>query len=206
MHALIIVNGPLPSRTFYEKELVKADLIICADGGANRALAASIAPHFVVGDLDSLSGDVHRKLKDTAFVHRPDQHTTDLEKALQFALEKEAKSATVIGFSGGRFDHQLTNLNILQRFSPKIQLVCIDDSGISRFVHDKIKLNVEIGQQISLLAFQKASGITTKGLKYPIKNGTLEWGVNDGQSNEAVSGEVKIIVKRGVLFVFCVWV
>jgi thiamine pyrophosphokinase len=205
MHALIIVNGPLPSHTFYEKELTEAGLIICANGGAKRAFAAKVNPHFVTGDLDSLSGDVREKLKDTTFVHRPSQYATDLEKALQFALEKGAKSATAIGFSGGRFDHQLTNLNILQKFSDRLEITCLDDSGAGRFVRDKIKLQVEIGQQISLMAFQKASGITTKGLKYPLKNGALEWGKKNGQSNETVSQNVEISVKSGVLFVFCVW-
>ncbi|MFQ5629282.1 MAG: thiamine diphosphokinase [bacterium] len=204
MHALIILNGNLPESKILQPEIAKAKLIICADGGANQAIAASITPDYIVGDLDSVTGAVRKQLKNTAFVLKPSQYATDLEKALQLAIEKSVISTSVIGFSGGRFHHKHTNLNILQSFSDRLDMTCIDNSGFGKFMRDRISLDVKIGQQISLTAFQKAGGITTKGLKYPLKNGALEWGINDGQSNEAISPSVEITVKKGVLFVFCV--
>ena len=44
--------------------------------------------------------------------------------------------------------------------------------------------------------------ITTKGLKYPLKDDSLEWAINDGLSNEVVTKPVEISVKCGVLFVY----
>lgn len=205
MNVLIIINGPLPSRELLESERAKADLIIAANGGANRAHDVGLRADFVVGDLDSMDEDLRTLWPDTKFVHRPSQYATDFEKALQLALEHGATAAEVIGVSGGRFDHQLTNLNIMQRFSQKLALTCLDDDGFGQFVRRRVTLPTTPGQQITLSAFQKASGITTSGLKYPLENGTLEWGVNDGQSNEAVASEVTISIRRGVLFVFVLW-
>ena len=54
-HTLLIGNGEtLPAKTL--KELAqKADFVLAADGGANRALACGVTPDLVIGDLDSVS-------------------------------------------------------------------------------------------------------------------------------------------------------
>ena len=205
MNALIILNAPLPSAAIVQHAQSRAELIIAADGGANRAYEAGIRPEVVVGDFDSLAAGARKNWPETEFVHRPSQYATDFEKALQLAIERGATAAEIVGVSGGRFDHQITNLNIMQRFSNSLDLSCIDNDGCGRFVHRRAVLQTVPGQQITLAAFQKTTGITTTGLKYPLENGTLEWGVNDGQSNEAVAAEVTIEVAQGVLFVFALW-
>ncbi|HDL19002.1 MAG TPA: thiamine diphosphokinase, partial [Bacteroidetes bacterium] len=128
MKALIIANGNLPARELYKTYLHQAELILCADGGANLAFAASINPDFVVGDLDSIEDVNKRKLGENRIIHRPGQNATDLEKTLQFALEKGVTSAVVIGITGGRTDHQVGNLNILQKFAAKMEMHTIDKS------------------------------------------------------------------------------
>ena len=83
--------------------------------------------------------------------------------------------------------------------------ISIDDFGSGIFVNDIYRFSGEIGQQISIFAFRKAEGIIVRGLKYPLENGTMEWAVNDGLSNEIVNNPVKIKVQKGTLFVYKVW-
>jgi len=201
MKALIIANSILPKYSRFEKHVKEASLILCADGGANQAFAISIKPDFVVGDLDSITTETKSKLQQTQLIHRPSQYITDLEKTLQFAIEKGIKKATIIGTSGGRLDHQICNLNILEKFCDRLEIATIDDSGVGNFVTNELEFEGKIGQQISIFAFRKAEGISTQGLKYPLENSTLEWAVNDGLSNEIIANHVKISVEKGVLFV-----
>ncbi|KAA3653839.1 MAG: hypothetical protein DWQ10_18205 [Calditrichaeota bacterium] len=108
----------------------------------------------------------------------------------------------MLGISGARFDHQLANLHFMEKFCHRLELDFVDDSGRGFFVFDEYEFAGRIGQQVSLHALRKVAGITTSGLKYPLKNETLEWAVRDGQSNEISANPVKISVKSGNLFVF----
>ena len=205
MQALVIANSSLPSLQRYEVILRAADVILCADGGANQAVKAGIRPHYVVGDFDSLTDETKKLLKQTEFVHRPSQYAPDLEKTLQFAIEKGVQAATILGVTRGRFDHQICNLNIMEKYSDKLMLDCIDDDGVGCFVHRHFAFEASPGQIVSIFSFRKANGICTKGLKYPLKDANMEWAVNDGLSNEVIASPVEITVQKGVLFVYRLW-
>lgn len=205
MNALIFVNGPLPQRRRLQRPLQEADLILCANGGANRALAIGISPDFVIGDLDSIDQDVRTTLDEIKFIYKPGQENSDLEKTLQFAVEKSITKVTIVGISGGRLDHQICNLNILEKFCDRLEIEILEECGSAIFVRDKAIFAGVIGQQISIFAFRQVSGVTTKGLKFPLNDAELEWAVSDGLSNEIVANPVEIVVKTGTLFVFRVW-
>ena len=201
-HVVIILNSPLPARERMHPWLQRAAMIIAADGGANRAAEAGIAADVVVGDLDSLSAEVKKSFAPGQLILRPSQYATDFEKALEFALEQNARQATIFGLSGGRLDHQITNLNIFERFSERLELTAVDAFGTGRIIRSRTVLHVAAGTQISLAAFRRCSGITTTGLKYPLREATMEWSINNGQSNEAVAGTVTIDLREGSLFLY----
>ena len=203
--ALIILNSTLPEPVRYRGALEAADVILCADGGANRAMAAGIRPHYIVGDLDSVADSVRSQLPRDAFVHRPSQDASDLEKTLDFALELGVRNATVLGVPGGRLDHQLCNLNILEKFSGRLKLLTVDSFGTGQFIRGNFSFEGPAGQQVSLIAFRRAEGITLEGLRYPLRNAPMEWGVNNGLSNEIVSSPVRIRIRKGTLFLYRVW-
>ncbi|RME01858.1 MAG: thiamine diphosphokinase [Calditrichaeota bacterium] len=205
LQAIIIANSPLPDASRFQAALEQADVIICADGGANHAVHAGIRPQYVVGDFDSVTEETKQVLADSQFIYRPSQYAPDVEKTLEFALEKGVQRATLLGITGGRLDHQICNLNIMEKFSRKMELSCIDDFGAGKFIHSRYAFNAFVGQQVSLFAFRRAEGITTHGLKYPLQNASMEWAVNDGLSNEATAKRVEIVVEKGSLFVYCLW-
>ncbi|MDZ7291382.1 MAG: thiamine diphosphokinase [candidate division KSB1 bacterium] len=205
--ALIIANSLLPAPTVLDECRARADLILCADGGANRARERGLVPDFIVGDLDSILPETRATFTKAQYIHQPSQYATDLEKTLQFAVEQGIQRALLVGISGLRFDHQICNLNIAEKFCTQLEIEIHDDFGIGTFLPAQeaeaiTRFDAFLGQQISLFAFRRAEGIFTEGLKYPLKDEALEWAVRDGLSNEVIQTPVTIRVRKGVLFVY----
>jgi len=204
---LIIANSILPAQPILDDCRARADIILCADGGANRARERGLVPEFIVGDLDSILPETRAAFPQAQYIHRPDQNATDLEKTLQFAVEQGVQRALLVGITGLRFDHQICNLNIAEKFCSRMEIELHDDFGVGVFLNAQqqeaiMSFETFIGQQISLFAFRRAEGIVTEGLKYPLEDEALEWAVRDGLSNEAIRAEVTIRMKKGVLFVY----
>lgn len=207
--ALIIANSILPAASILDECRARAETILCADGGANRARERGIAPNCIVGDLDSLLPETRAAFPTAQYVNRPSQYATDLEKTLQFAVEQNFERALLVGISGLRFDHQICNLNIAEKFCAQIEIEMHDDFGVGTFLSAQqaeasTRFEAFVGQQVSLFAFQRAEGIFTEGLKYPLQDEALEWAVRDGLSNEVIQSPVTIRVRQGVLLVYLV--
>ncbi len=203
--ALIIANSVLPQEAILAECRQRAQAVICADGGANRARERGLLPDFVVGDLDSVTPATRAACASAAFIHYPSQYATDLEKALTFALARGFRAALLVGITGLRCDHQLVNLNIAEKFCARMALETHDDFGIGSFILPgpaPAVFSSFAGQQISLIAFRRAGGITTTGLKYPLNHEALEWAVRDGLSNEALADSFSVAVAEGTLFCY----
>src|SRR5512147_2444542 len=103
-HALVICNGEMPAKKIITPLLKNKPFIICADGGANKARVLGIAPHFIIGDLDSITENTKRFFKSVPIVRIEDQYSTDLEKALNYLISFGFTSAVVAGAMGERPD------------------------------------------------------------------------------------------------------
>jgi len=206
-NALVIANSILPAQPILDDCRARADVILCADGGANRARERGLVPDFIVGDLDSILPETRATFPQAQYIHRPDQNATDLEKTLQFAVEQGVQRASLVGITGLRLDHQICNLNIAEKFCSRMEIELHDDFGVGVFLNAQqqeaiMRFETFIGQQISLFSFRRAEGIVTEGLKYPQQDEALEWAVRDGLSNEAIQTAVTIRVKGGTLFIY----
>ncbi|MDE3057172.1 MAG: thiamine diphosphokinase [Bacteroidota bacterium] len=202
--ALIICNGAMPTRKITSALLEEKPLIVCADGGANKARTFGILPHCIIGDLDSITEKTRRTFRSVQTIYNPDQYSTDLEKALDFVLKKKIRKAVVIGATGKRADHTVANFSILRKYHDRMDISFVDAYCDIRIVTRSVKFEAPLRQIISLAPLGKCSGIITKGLKYPLKDEPLEIGVNEGHHNEVVSSPVKISVKKGSLLLFMV--
>lgn len=201
MHAVIVSNGFPPTKELLESEIEKADLLIGADGGGNTILTHGITPDVVIGDLDSF-----KKPENTDFdiIHDKGQETNDLEKALALVLEKKAKTCTVLGAFGKRMDHALKNLSVLKKFDSRFRSLIYKDELFEAFLlTDSLTMNIGVGRMVSLFPLSgEVRGVTTKGLKYPLKDERLKNGERDGTSNETVQEEFSITISEGDLIVF----
>ena len=91
-----------------------ADYIIAADGGQNRAREFGLQPDCVIGDFDSttLNEDF-----DCLYITYPaEKDLTDTEAALTHALEKGCRNVILLGGMGGRLDHTMGNIGLLDKY------------------------------------------------------------------------------------------
>ncbi len=176
--------------------------IICADGGANKARAFGIMPQYIIGDLDSITQKTRHYFSSVPIIHDADQNSTDLEKVLEHLLTNNFTSAAIIGATGERPDHTMSNFSILLKYHKKLSLQFFDERCTVEIVQKKIRFGAVVGQQISLIPMGTCVGITTEGLKFPLKNESLELGVREGSSNEAIKSAITISMKSGSLLLF----
>lgn len=202
MHALIIANGILPPPDFVRSLVKFADLVVCSDGGANHAKALSISPSVIIGDFDSITSSTKDFYKDVQQIIIPDQYSTDLEKAISYCIEQKIKSVDIVGSFGDRIDHTTGSLGCFKKFGKQIRIRMLDSVGEVTLIQQEICLNMKQGEKFSLIPLEKCTGVSTNNLKYELKNGILELGVQEGISNEAVSQNVSIRVDNGTLLLY----
>lgn len=201
-HALIICNGEAPSRKLLLPLLRSKPFILCADGGANKARSYGITPDCIIGDLDSITPRTRHFFSSVPVIHIADQNSTDLEKGLEFLLSERCRSAQIVGAMGERPDHTMANFSILMKYHRRLSLQFLDELCTVEIIRKKIRFSATIGQQISLVPMNKCIGIVTTGLKYPLRGETLQPGVREGSSNEAVKESVTISLTHGSLLLF----
>ena len=200
--ALIIANGEPPRRQRLQLLVKRVNVIICADGGANTALKMGIMPDAIVGDLDSIHAEALVKFRRVPTYEERDDETTDLEKAITWAVKSRYDHITVIGASGKRLDHTVGNLAVLPKFYPDAVVTIVDDVGELQYVGRELRFETEVGAIVSLIPLNRCEGISTKGLKYALEGETLELGVREGTSNVVIASPVVIKVKKGHLLLF----
>ncbi len=203
--ALVIANGEPPKKQRLLALAREASIVICADGGANTALKAGIVPDAIVGDMDSIHAEALVKFKRVPTYEVRDDDTTDLEKALAWAVKEKYVHITVTGAYGRRLDHTVGNLGVLPKFYPDAIVRFVDDLGELLFVGREISLEAAKGDLVSLIPLTRCEGVTTRGLRYALVDEELELGVREGTSNVVESSPIAIHVREGHLLLFKVF-
>lgn len=114
--------------------------IICADAGIKPLAELGVTADFLVGDLDTINRTRQHFANFSHLVKAPsEKDVTDTELALQVAAKHypTAKTITILGWNGGRFDHLLANVAWVNRRQfesviAKVQLV--DEHNVVRFL------------------------------------------------------------------------
>lgn len=195
---LILCNGRPPDEELFREYRAKSDFFVAADGGCDIARTFNTEPDVVIGDLDSFKATNNEPFE---VIFQPGQETNDLEKALTYARQKGGTHIRILGATGQRLDQTLKNLSVLKQFDPHFEELRINDNfSETRLIPSSFQTELPPGTQVSLFPLSgKVTGITTRGLKYPLNNEALENGVRDGSSNEVVATPVHITYKSGDL-------
>jgi thiamine pyrophosphokinase len=179
--------------------------VVAADGGVDVALALGLEITVAVGDFDSVTSSGLAAIERTGahiLRHPEAKDATDLELALDVAVELGAERIVVVGDAGGRLDHLLAGLLLLghERYAGVTIDALIGRATSVHIVRAERVLEGEPGELISLLPLLGAAeGVTTEGLAYPLRGETLEPGSSRGVSNVFTERRARIVVGRGVL-------
>ncbi|MDX9863355.1 MAG: thiamine diphosphokinase [Anaerolineaceae bacterium] len=203
--AVIFVNGDLPDPAAAAGLFRKDDFLVAADGGLRHALSLGLTPHLLIGDLDSVSPqDVAEMRNRSVSIHKfsPAKDETDLELALQAALDEGCQQVILIAALGSRIDHTLGNLCLLTSPAFRDVDVRLDDGRIEAFViRETGTVQGQPGDLVSLLPVEfEVQGITTEGLAYPLRGETLMRHQGRGISNVMLEKTAKIRVVEGMLY------
>ncbi len=203
MRAFIYVGGEIFAEGIFDVP-VDGDLKISADCGYENAKKLGIIPDMAVGDFDSGNAD---ELPDkTEIVEVPtEKDFTDTELAADIAVEHGADSVIIVGGLGGRLDHTLSNLSLLEKlWRLGIRAIITDGKNRVRYIERTSELVPNIGfKYLSLIAADSVvKGVSLEGCKYPLKNAKLTR-VSNGfsTSNEILKNCALVSVKKGGLYI-----
>lgn len=177
------------------------DLIIAADNGYAVALSHGLTPDITVGDFDSLGEAPDTENLIRLNVRKDD---TDLEHAVNLALEKGCDDFIVYGAVGGKLDHTLGNIAVAEMIalSGGKSLFYGDDSSFTVIRNTSFAPPVREAGRISVFSLSEVShGVNISGLSYEAADLDLFRAVARGVSNAFIGKPSRISVADGTLLV-----
>lgn len=206
--ALIIANGASCSLELLGQLLEWSPLVIVLDSAIERVFDLGIKVDVLIGDFDrGFDPDYYKeKQYPLEIVYKPNQDKTDLEKALDYLIEKGHKAANVIWATGKRADHTITNITNIVGYRDQLKIVLLDDHSKIYLLSDTFEKWYPADTVVSLIPIGEVSAITTENLFYPLQNESLKMGYRTGSSNHVIKdGLVKITHGKGDLLLMECW-
>ena len=206
MKMIVMAGGTLLDPSTFKPMVSRADRVVCADGGARHLAAMGIAPHVVMGDLDSIKPSHQRDLEAAGvlFIRHPvDKDYTDTELAARWAVDNGATHITFLGTTGTRMDHTLANIFLMEKIATLgVTCTMVDDHNEMHLVQDQITFKRRPNTYVSILPVsRKVCGITLTGLVFPLSNATIFRGDSTGISNQFTAPTATIRITSGLLLV-----
>lgn len=182
------------------ESIQKGDLVLAADGGLAHLEKLGICPDGMIGDFDSLG-----YVPQGARVYPVEKDDTDSMLAIRRGLELGCRRFLIYGgLDGPRLDHTIANLQALQFLADRdaqgfliglTHSATVIKNGCLRFESDAKGI-------VSVFCMgADARGISIRGLKYGLEEGTLGAGFPLGVSNHFAGENSEISVKNGSLLV-----
>ena len=187
--ALIIANGASCQPELLGQLLEWSPLVVVLDSAIERVMHLDIKIDVLLGDFDrDFDPEVYKtKQYPLEIVHTPDQNKTDLEKALDYLIERKMPAVNIVWATGKRADHTITNLTNIVRYRDLIKIVILDDHSKIFLLPNKFEKWYTAGTPISLIPIGVVRGIHSQNLVYPLANDTLTIGYRTGSSNAVAS-------------------
>ena len=195
------------SKQIYRDGRYDHDYMICADGGLDSALALGLSPDVVIGDGDS-SHITTKTIIDTRIerITLPrEKDETDLEAAVRLGLDRGFKDFCLTGCTGGRLDHFLSALFLLEFLAENNAKGRIADADNEIILYSApVLFSPPHGfRYFSVIPLDETlRGVCVSGAKYGLENATLKRGASLPVSNEFLPGTAaKIEIGQGKAFV-----
>jgi len=216
--AIVLADGDQPSRADLDAVWPgwadAVDLVIAADGGARLAVPLGLRIDAWVGDGDSLGEAAIEELRRAGVpitLARTDKDESDAELGLLAAIRAGARDVTILGALGGpRLDHALANVALLAHPAASGAAIRLVD-GMTRVRllvapgrsggPARLDLAGRVGDLVSLIPLDDVAGISTEGLRHPLRDEALPAGPARGLSNVRARGSAEVTIRHGRLLV-----
>ncbi len=192
----------------YDKEFLidcikDSDYIICADGGQTIAHKHGITPDCVIGDFDST---IESPAFDCRYITYPvEKDITDAEACVLHCIDEGITEITFIGGIGGRLDHTLGALSLLVKFKDQVGRIRLVDkrNQVELLENGSILIESDPAYRFFSIVpvYEKISGVSIKGAKYPLNNVEMFKASTLGISNEVLSDEAVVNINDGLAYI-----
>ncbi|WP_326909262.1 thiamine diphosphokinase [Sedimentibacter sp. MB31-C6] len=207
MSVLIIGNGSSFNKYSNEEVFNSIELIICADGGLSKAEILGLVPDIIIGDFDSVNYSILKKYEDmnVEIIKYPaEKDYTDMELAIDLAVNKGYKDMIILGATGTRLDHTMANMLLLEKYYKQgIKIKIIDNNNIIQIISDDTKLTLQYKKNyfISIVPItEEINDLTLKGFKYPLNKVNVKRGSTLCISNEINVKVSEVTLRSGTAF------
>ncbi|QED47495.1 thiamine diphosphokinase [Cytobacillus dafuensis] len=210
MNINILAGGPtdlLPNLTNYQSI---DDIWVGVDKGVLTLLSLNIQPALAFGDFDSVTKDEMEIIKENIkelkkFI--PEKDETDMELALNWALEQEVDLIRIFGATGGRLDHFFANIHLLIKpilARKMIQIEVIDQKN-TVYVKGPGEYSINKNPQLKYISFIpitiEVDNLTLLGFKYPLNDRNISLGSTLCISNELINDYGNFSFSKGIIMV-----
>lgn len=184
------------------------EYIIAADRGLAHISVLGLKPDYILGDYDSVDAavlDEYRMSAETV-VYPKEKDFTDTHLAILAAISRGADCIDILGATGSRVDHMLTNINVCRAaLEAQIQCYIYDENNKIYLLDDSerriVNKNNQYGTYVSIIPMTQTVRLSLKGFKYPLEEYELKQGLSVCQSNEILCEEAVINIHSGVAVV-----
>lgn len=189
--ALIITGGYLNTAKI---SLPSAwDMIIAADSGYIAAEKLHVTPTVYLGDFDSAPIP---QANAEVLVLPTEKDDTDTMFACKLAIKRGATELLILGGTGGRADHFISNLFMLEVLHETgVAVTLTDGENTLRIIQDQTVFLQNKGGYFSLFGLTECT-VSLSGCKYPLDSCILpKANPSFAVSNEVVGEKATIIIK-----------
>ncbi|QPC46303.1 thiamine diphosphokinase [Mangrovibacillus cuniculi] len=177
------------------------------DRGVKRLLDQGIKPTMAIGDFDSVDQVEWEFIEDNLQKYakfNPEKDETDMELALNWALEQKPDVIRIFGATGGRLDHFFSAAYMLAKDDVLLHptsIEIIDRSNIITVLSPgTYNLEKNSFPYVSFLPINgEIFGLTLTGVKYPLTNHPIVRGSTLCISNELVNDFGSVSFDEGIL-------
>ena len=176
------------------------DYLIAADAGLRNAALLSVKPNLVMGDMDSLGSD---EVPEGSILFPVRKDDTDLMLAVKRGIELGYREFMLYGALGGRLDHTFAAFQTLAFLKDRECSGVLVDGHHWVTMLEQQSLQVPEGyRHVSIFSYtERCSGITLRGLSYPLEDASLDQNFPLGVSNSVETYPASISVREGRLLV-----
>jgi thiamine pyrophosphokinase len=181
------------------------------DKGLNILKQNGIEANAAFGDFDSVSVEERialNKSESNISFYPSEKDETDLQLALEWAIQQNPGKIYIFGATGGRMDHFMGAVQLLIRddvlSSTNTEVIIVDQQNhITAKVAGQHTIKEDTTfQYVSFFPISdEVFGLTLKGFKYPLQDVHISRGSTLCISNELISSHGHFSFKSGILLV-----
>ena len=197
MRSVLVLGGTITDYAKAKASIDDEDYVIYCDRGLRHLEALGVKPSLAVGDFDSVPAP--EGVETVVFPPRKDD--TDALCGLREGLRRGYTTFLILGALGGRLDHEMGNIYLLDYLHSHGADGEIADGVTTVEIVGKEWKRVRSGTKyFSLIAaFGRAEGIYIEGAEYNLTDGVIDPSYQYGISNETRGEETRVRVEKGRL-------